>query len=64
MMTIRQLYENTKAKGEKYLDCPMLLCLPPNTIIEPDIYYEIGTSKIGSDDDVGDDYVLVILDLE
>jgi hypothetical protein len=41
MTTIRQLYENTKAKGEKYLDCPVLLCLPPNTTIEPDAYYEI-----------------------
>ena len=64
MTTIRKIYENTKAKGEKYLDCPVLLCLPPNTTIEPDAYYEIDCSKVGSQDNVGDNYVLIMLDLE
>lgn len=63
-MTVREIYDRTKAKGEKYLDCPMLLKLPPNTTIEPDIYYEIDCSKVGSNDNVGDGYVLVMLDLE
>lgn len=63
-MTVREIYKKTEAKGEKYLDCPVLLCLPYNTTIEPDIYYEIVCSKVGSQDDVGDNYVLVMLDLD
>lgn len=63
-MTVREIYDKTRAKGEKYLDCPVLLCLPYNTTLEPDIYYEIGASKVGSNDDVGDGYVLVMPDLE
>ena len=63
-MSVREIYNMTRAKGEKYLDCPVLLNLPPNTVIEPDIYYEIRASKVGSENDVGDDYVLVMLELE
>ena len=63
-MTVREIYEQTKVKGEKYLDCPVLLCLPYNTELEPNTYYEIGASKVGGKDDVGDEYVLVMPDLE
>ncbi len=44
-MTIREIYEHAKKKGDQYLDCPVLLQLPYNTTLDSDVAYEVGFYK-------------------
>lgn len=63
-MTVSELYEYTKSKGDKYLNYPIILKLPYNTELDVNIDYEIGSAKVSTDKELGDGYIFIMPDLD